>query len=537
MLCGIQSPPVFASQPFNQAPGPASFLINRKTKCVSSIITLHLMAEQSKTTIMKKMVLAFVALFICFAALPQQFKVSYSRAVFDKPFTGKVFLYLSKNNKNPKDGNVGIDFFPCFSEEVTNVLPGADILFDDKAVSYPAKLSDIERGEYFVQAVWDRNLGGRAISASAGNVYSRPIRFTLTKDFKKTFSIICNQIIPEPVFFESQFVKELKVPSSLLSAFLHKNTTVDAAVLLPQEYFIEPQQRFPVVFDVSGYGGDYHQYSGDSTVRSEPVDTIPCITVYLDGNCALGHSVYANSANNGPWGDALTEELIPALESKYRCDGARLLKGHSSGGWTVLWLQTHYPSMFAACWSSSPDPVDFRNYQKVNLYEGDNLFYDKDSMLRSVATVAGFFQWASSKQAYQMERVIHRGEQMHSFDAVFSDKDMDGNPGRICDPVTGELNKKTFEHWKNYDICLYLKTNWSNLQKDLTGKIRVSVGNQDNFLLNGAVHLLDEEMRKLDTKFIFGYYPGDHFTVFTPDYSKAGNQFLAERYLEWRKNK
>lgn len=448
-----------------------------------------------------------------------------------------MFLYLSKNNKNPKDGAVGIELFPCFAIDVKNVSPGRSILLNDKAMSYPVKLSDIERGEYFVQAVWDRNLGGRAISASAGNIYSKTSKVILTKDFTKIFSIICNEIIPEPVFEETEFVKELRVPSSLLSAFHHKAMTVDAAVLLPAEYFKEPQRRFPVVFDVSGYGGDYHGYSGASTVRSTPFDTVPCITVYLDGNCSLGHSAYANSANNGPWGDALIKELIPVLESKYRCDGARLLKGHSSGGWTVLWLQSHYPSAFTACWSSSPDPVDFRDYQKVNLYEGENLFYDKDSTLRSVATVAGFFQWASSRQAYQMETVIYRGEQMHSFDAVFSGKGADGNPDPICNPETGELNKKTFEHWKDYDISLYLRTNWNSLQQDLQGKIRVSVGEQDNFLLNGAVRLLDQEMKKLDTKFVFAYYPGDHFTVFTPEYIKSGNQFLAEKYIEWQKKK
>ncbi|MEP6726358.1 MAG: alpha/beta hydrolase-fold protein, partial [Bacteroidota bacterium] len=242
-----------------------------------------------------------------------------------------------------------------------------------------------------------------------------------------------------------------------------------------------------------------------------------------------------NSANNGPWGDALVKEFIPLVESKYRCDGARLLRGHSSGGWTVLWLQTHYPTIFAGCWSSSPDPVDFRNFQKINLYEGDNMYYARDSSLRSVATVAGFFPWASMKQACMQEFVIYRGEQMHSFDAVFSEKGNDGSPLRICDAVTGELNKNTFEHWKQYDISMYLRSNWSSLKNDLDGKIRVTVGEQDNFLLNGPVHLLEDEMKKLDTKFVFNYYPGDHFTVSTPEYRKAGAQFLAGRYMEWKK--
>lgn len=484
----------------------------------------------------KQLYLFFLLIMIQGFAHAQQFKISFSPGAFNKPFNGKVILYLNKENKKPKDAAADIEPFPCFSVDVKNVQAGSAILIDDKAHAYPVKLSDIERGGYYVQAVWDRNLGGRAISASPGNIYSKTVKVLLTKDISKTFNLLCDQVIPEPEFTETDFVKELKVPSALLSAFHKRPMMVNAAIILPAEYFKEPQRKFPVTFLVSGYGGDYHRYSGDTTSRSRAIDTIPCITVYLDGNCALGHSVYANSDNNGPWGDALIKEFIPLLESKYRCDGARLLRGHSSGGWTVLWLQTHYPTVFAGCWSSSPDPVDFRDFQKINLYAGDNMYYDKDSSLRSVATVAGFFPWVSAKQACQQEYVIYRGEQMHSFDAVFSEKGADGNPLRICNAVTGELNKNTFEHWKQYDISLYLRSNWSILKNDLEGRIRVTVGEQDNFLLNGAVHLLETEMKKLDSKFIFTYYPGDHFTVSTPEYRKAGLQFLAQKYMEWKKN-
>jgi enterochelin esterase-like enzyme len=483
---------------------------------------------------MKKAVLLFSLFFIYLAGFPQQFKVSYSPAVFDKPFTGKLFLYLSKNYKDPKDGSVGIDFFPCFSVNVKNVQPGSSIVINDKAVSYPVKLSDVERGEYFVQAVWDRNLGGRSISASPGNIYNKSSRVVITKDVSRIFTIKCDQLIPEPVFKETQFVKELKVTSALLSSFHHQQVTVDAAVILPKEYYTESAKKFPVVFLVSGYGGDYHFYSGDTATRSRGIDTVPCITVFLDGNCPLGHSVYANSDNNGPWGDALTKEFIPALETKYRCNGAKFLRGHSSGGWTVLWLQTHYPKIFDGCWSSSPDPVDFRSFQEINLYEDENLYYSKDSILRNVATVAGRIPWANMKQVYQMEYVISRGEQMHSFDAVFSARGSEDEPEQICNPVTGAINKNVFEHWKKYDISLYLRSDWAALKNDLEGKIRVTVGEQDNFLLNRAVHLLEKEMKTMDAKMQFEYFPGDHFTVSTPEYRIKGMKFLAERYLEWQ---
>ena len=483
---------------------------------------------------MKRSILLLSQSFVFLLTFCQQFSVSYSKGAFDKPFSGKVFLYLNKDNREPRSGAVGIESFPCFAIDVKNVQPGQAVFFDDKAISYPAVLSDLERNEYYVQAVWDRDLGGRAIAESPGNIYSKTTRVKLTKDLKKIFSIQCTEVIPQQDFKDTKFVKELKVESPLLSAFHQRSFSLGAAVILPKSYYEQPQRKYPVIFTVFGYGGDYHTRSGDTILRSS-LDSLETITVYLDGNCRLGHSVYANSDNNGPWGDALVKEFIPELEKQYRCDGARLLRGHSSGGWTVLWLQTHYPTTFTACWSSSPDPVDFRDFQKINLYEGDNLYYAKDSSLRMVATIAGRFPWASMKQDCQMEYVVYRGEQMHSFDAVFSAKGADGNPETICDPMTGEVNKKVFEHWKNYDISLYLRTNWDKLQKDLYGKIRVSVGEQDNFYLNSAVHLLDSEMKKLNTGFVFEYYPGDHFTVFSPEYRKAADHFLVTKYLQWQK--
>jgi S-formylglutathione hydrolase FrmB len=483
---------------------------------------------------MKKIYFSILLILLLFTnGFSQQFEVSYSSSVFDKSFTGNLVVYMSKENKEPKDGAVGLDRFPCFSIFVKNIQPGQAITIDDNAISYPTPLSDIERGEYYVQIVWDRNLGGRSIGSSPGNLFNPSEKINITKDYKKKFSITATQMIPTlPDFKETEFVKELKTPSVLLSKFHGKSMTVDAAVILPKEYYREPTRKFPILFDVSGYGGDYHGFSGNNE-PSRPIDSIAVIMVYLDGNCALGHSVYANSDNNGPWGDALTAEFIPLLEQNFRANGARLLTGHSSGGWTVLWLQTQYPKVFDGCWSSSPDPVDFRSFQKVNLYEDINMFYDKEGMQQLVATVAGFFPWSTMKTVYTMENVIYRGEQIHSFDAVFSKKGSNGLPERICNSITGVIDTTVSSHWKNYDIALNLRNNWKTIKSELDGKIRISVGYQDNFLLNYAVQLLEKQMKELKSTFQFVYYPGDHFTVFTADYVKEGNQFLQQKYLEW----
>ena len=121
---------------------------------------------------------------------------------------------------------------------------------------------------------------------------------------------------------------------------------------------------------------------------------------------------------------------------------------------------------------------------------------------------------------------------MHSFNFVFSARNEDGTPSSLWNDATGDIDSAIFEHWKNYDISLYVRSNWQQLEPDLQGKIRVSVGNQDNFLLNYSVHLFDDEMKKINAGFVFDYYPGDHFTVSTPEYKATGYQFLQRKYNE-----
>jgi len=475
--------------------------------------------------------IAFVFTITTCSISAQTFDISYNSPGTEN-FSGNVYLYLSKTERSPKSSMMGITTFPCISIAVRNIKPNQKVIFDDKAISFPVPISDMERGEYYAQAVWDKNMGSRSIGDGVGNIYNTAVKVKLTQNRNESFSLICDKVIDASPFNDTKWVKLVKVKSPLLSKFHNKPIELKAVIILPEEYYTQNTRKFPVLYMVQGYGGDCERLSGYNK-PSFRLDTTPVIRVVLDGACPLGHSVYANSDNNGPWGDALINEVIPAIEKQFRCNAARLLNGHSSGGWTVLWLQTHYPKTFMACWSSSPDPVDFRNFLNVNLYEDKNMFYSKDSSLQPAATIAGYFPIISLKDTYGMEHVIDRGEQMHSLDAVFSQKEKDGSPRRVCDPITGEIDTVTVNHWKNYDITRYLIDNWSKLKNDLGGKIRVTTGNSDNFLLNHAVHSMDSEMKKINATIEFEYFPGDHFTVNSLEYKKAGDNFLERKYNEF----
>jgi S-formylglutathione hydrolase FrmB len=277
-----------------------------------------------------------------------------------------------------------------------------------------------------------------------------------------------------------------------------------------------------VIYSVFGFGANYKLHSAKGKYKFTNLGEQPVIVVYLDGNCSEGHSTYANSDVNGPWGDALVKEFIPALNEKYQTNKANLLFGHSSGGWTSLWLQINYPKVFSGTWSSAPDQVDSKN-----------MFYDDSGNLLADVTIAGRFPVVSSKDFYRTENVVYRGSQLHSFDAVFGGYDENGKRIRLVNLPNGDVNQDAIPLWKRYDLSIYLRENWNSLKNDLDNKIRISVGTSDNFYLNHSVALFEDEMKKLNAEIEFQYYPGDHFTVFTEAYQNEGILFLEKCYDRW----
>jgi len=479
---------------------------------------------------MKHVAVVLLLLTFC-GAQAQQFSVSYTSAAYAGPFTGNVLLYLSQKNGQPKDQTS----WPCYRLAVQNVRPGAAVVFTDAALSFPTLLSRVARGGYYVQAVWDLNREGRVIGQGVGNPYSAARKVTLGAP-SETFALVCAQAVAAPVFVETTFCKEFKSPSLLLSRFQRKPVSLNAAVILPAGYYRQPRRRYPVLFTVGGYGGNYHHYSraeSTDTLPATPIDTIACIRVYLDGDASLGHSVYANSDNNGPVGDAFATEFLPLLDRQYRTNGGRVLRGHSSGGYAVVYLLTHYPKLFAGGNASAPDPVDFHHFLLTNLYADPKRAEFVDTVSYGAKLPAARGPYDRPNIAHTIEEVIYRGEQYVSFDAVFGPRRRNGLPTPLFNPATGASDKKVFAHWKRYDLTQYVVHHWARLKPDLDGKLRVSVGNEDTFYLNFPAMLMEEAMKKLGADMPFAYYPGTHFTVTTPEYKKAEMMWLKTAYLRW----
>ena len=225
------------------------------------------------------------------------------------------------------------------------------------------------------------------------------------------------------------------------------------------------------------------------------------IRVVLDAQCEWGHHVFADSATNGPRGQALLEELIPHIDATVRTmatPSARFLRGHSSGGWSSLWLMVNFPDSFGGVWSTAPDPVDFRDYQGVDLYADPplSLYFDEHGERRPIARRRGEpVLWY--EDFGRMDDVIARGGQLRSFEAVFSPLGDDGLPLQLWDRIDGRIDPTVASAWRDYDIRLVIQRNWDQLAEKLAGKIHIITGSLDTFYLNGAVERLAESLSEL----------------------------------------
>lgn len=465
-----------------------------------------------------------------------EFSLQFTKSVHAEPFTGRVYILFSQRNPEPRLGPNWFNPELFIARDVQAWAPETPLVIrsdePDGLLAYPRPLEDMDLAGFRAQAVVRFNPWEREAGSGAGNGYSRVIGITRT-GVQEPLTV--NKVNNERRFRETDWTKLLSLRSPLLSEFYGRDVFQNGAVILPASYFQQPERRYPVMFTIPGFGGDHFDAILDRPVAEANPGGVEFIRVMLDPSCPLGHHVFADSANNGPRGRALIEEFIPELDRKFRTlarPAARFLTGHSSGGWSSLWLQVTYPDHFGGVWSTAPDPVDFRDFQRINLYEpGENMYLDREKLDRPLARVGGQVRlWY--RGFADMEWVLGPGGQLHSFEAVFSPRGADGQPVLIWDRSTGAIHTDFARTWERYDIRLILEQNWATLGPKLKGKLCVIMGDQDTFYLEGATVLLKESLERLGSDARIELVPGrDHMNLLTPDVMARIRREMAEAFL------
>jgi hypothetical protein len=469
-------------------------------------------------------------------AEPWTFRVKFTDVVRTEPFTGRIYVLLSRRASQPRTGPEWFNTEPFLARDVVDLKPGEECELSpaaDGVLTFPREFDNARLSGCRAQAVVRFNPWERKVGTGPGNGFSDVL---MLDGQPGEVALEVDQTHPDRPFQETEWTKLLTVRSTLLSDFHGHDEFLHAAVVLPRSYADQPQRRYPTIFTIPGFGGTHF-----SERRNQPVDEnnpggVEFLRVMLDPSCPLGHHVFADSANNGPVGQALVTELIPEFDRRFRsvaAPGARFLTGHSSGGWSSLWLQVTYTDVFGGVWSTSPDPVDFRDFQRINLYRaGENMYADPAGQRRPLGRAGDRVLIWYDDFAW-MEHVAGPGGQLHSFEAVFSPRGADGKPRLIWNRETGAVDTTVTKAWEKYDIRLVLERNWTELGPKLAGKLHVFMGDQDTFYLEGATMLLKASLEKLGSDAVVEVHAGkDHGSLLSRELLARIRTEMAETYLK-----
>ena len=457
------------------------------------------------------------AALILFIQTPLRFEITVTPRLATHARDGRLFVILAKPDAGEPRlaaGNTGMNAPRMFARDFARIAETQPGVIDDKCVAFPiASLGDLEPGEYNVQAVYDTNTDLKGLN-SPGNLFSSPQRMKLDASRSGAIKIKLSEQVPaEALPPNTELLRFIKFESEILSKFRGRPTYLRAGILLPRDHARETTRRYPLRVHIGGYGSRYTQVSQflNDQVGTEAGslwlanDTPRMILVHLDGAGPYGDPYQVNSENNGPYGDALIKELIPFIEREFRGNGKRVLDGASTGGWVSLALQIFYPDFFSGAWSSCPDGVDFRGLQLIDIYRDDNAYINENGFERPGArNVKGDVRYTMRHEC-GLENVLGRGDswtrsggQWGAWNAVYGPRGADLLPVPLWDPKSGAINRGVVEHWKKYDLRLYVEQNSPKLAQKLKGRINVWMGEADDYFLNNALHLFDDSLKRLN---------------------------------------
>ncbi len=499
------------------------------------------------------------------AAATLRFDVSISPKASSTPLNGRLLVIVTPDydgvyepRLQANDGWVAWGP-PFWGMDVDHMRPGAPVRFGGPGVdgSSLASLDDLKPGKYYVQALlnvyttFHRSDGsvvklhlpagdGNNPFISPGNLVSTPVRLNLNPATNKTFALRLDQVLPplemvppggtlqqgNPV--DTKHDRHIKIKSALLSKFWGRPMYIGADVLLPEGYDDPANRnvRYPVIWHQGHFGERivyFDEELGDEVSQWWVSDEAPRFilvsirheTPYYDDSYAV------NSANIGPYGDAITKELMPAIDRSFRAIDtrwARTVVGGSTGGWEAAAQMILYPRLYSGAFVAWPDPLDFRGLELVDIYDDPSAFYSDypENLLaipsfRDEVTGETYFT-AEQENRWELALGTHGRSGLGQWDiwqAAFGPQGRDGYPAAIWDKKTGVIDHAVARAWRAKDLDLYLQRRWGTLGPLLAGRMFFWCGTMDNFFLDNPTRIFEAQTATLtdpvaDFSFVWG---------------------------------
>jgi hypothetical protein len=472
-----------------------------------------------------------------------RFEISFPAAMSEgKPLDGHIMLGISTDKSSEprfqlrEEEASSAQFFGL---DVDGWKPGSAATIDVATLGYPlVSLEQLPPGDYYVQAVLNiyetyhradghtvklpPDMGeGQQWFAKPGNLLSKPQLIHLDPQSKTPVRIeLTERINPIDPPKDTKYIKHIRIQSKLLSDFWGKPFYLGATVLLPEGFEEHTAAHYPLLVHQGHFESDwdfFEEKAPDLSKGNDPSSAQYAYRFYQDwtsgrlprmlilsiqhANPYYDDSYAVNSANVGPYGDAITQELIPEIEKRFRGIGqpwARAVEGGSTGGWEAAASQIFYPDFYNGAYCNCPDPIDFRAYQLVNIYDDKNAFFQKGPF---GDVPRGEMRTSTGQIVAVMEPTVRREEVMGThgrsteqfgiWQAVFSPAGSDGYPKPIWNPTTGDIDPEVATYWReHYDLRYILQRDIATLGPKLVGKLHFAVGDMDTWYLNNAVHLM-----------------------------------------------
>jgi len=497
-----------------------------------------------------------LAMLVCPVVAGQAFSVTFPQSLSSQRLDGRLLLMLSTDPS--AEPRFQIDDSPrsqlIFGLTVDSWRAGQSETIDGAAQGYPVRsLKDIPPGEYTVQAVLNKyetfhrsdgktiklhpDMGeGQHWNISPGNLYSKPKKITMGPN-GNPINVELTEVIP-PIKSpeDTKYIRHIRIQSNVLTKFWGRPMFIGAAILVPEGFDEHPNAHFPLIIfhdhfveDFDGfrttppdpnlkpeYSERFH-LAGYNRIEQEEAYKLyqqwispgfPRVLIIKiqHANPFYDDSYAVNSANVGPYGDAIESELIPAIEKQFRGIGqgwARFVYGGSTGGWESLAAQVFYPDHYNGAFAACPDPIDFHGFTNINLYEDKNAFYLEGAHKRVAQPAMRDYlghTFITTQEINQYELALgdhgRSGEQFDIWQAVYSPTGDDGYPKAIFDKQTGVIDHSVAKYWQqHYDLEAILERDWATLGPKLAGKIHIYVGSDDTYFLNDAVYRMEDFLK------------------------------------------